>query len=209
MSGSRLYSVPVAIGARLLSGTSALVMLASVEPALSQTVLPQITVQQPKPAVKPTPRRTTARPQRAPAPAAPAPAAPVQTPEQVQQTANRGVVQRTTTLDQRRDDVLLPKVGANRDTKDQTDIESIPQGTNAQLSDLLAQFPGVSVDSTSQGDFHVRNEHANVQFRINGIVLPDGVSGFSQILETGLFKSISLIDGALPARKILQQAISP
>ena len=29
----------------------------------------------------------------------------------------------------------------------------------------------------SNPDFHVRNEYANVQYRINGILLPEGVSG--------------------------------
>ena len=30
---------------------------------------------------------------------------------------------------------------------------------------------------------HVRNDHANVQFRINGVMLPDGVTGFGSILR--------------------------
>ena len=76
----------------------------------------------------------------------------------------------------------------------------MPQGGNIAVSDLVYQFPGVSQDSTSSGDFHVRNDHANVQFRINGIQMPDGVSGFSQFLDTGLFSKFSLITGALPAQ---------
>ena len=68
------------------------------------------------------------------------------------------------------------------------------------------QFPGITQDSTSSGDFHVRNEHANVQFRINGILLPDGVSGYSQFLDTSFFKSITLITGALPAQYGLHTA---
>ena len=46
---------------------------------------------------------------------------------------------------------------------------------------------------------HVRNDHANVQFRINGVMLPDGVTGFGSILDPSLIGSISLITGALPA----------
>ena len=46
---------------------------------------------------------------------------------------------------------------------------------------------------------HVRNDHANVQFRINGVMLPDGVTGFGSVLDTDLIGSISLITGALPA----------
>ena len=51
----------------------------------------------------------------------------------------------------------------------------------------------------ASGQIHVRNEHANVQFRINGIILPDGVSGFSQVLDTAFVGNLSLITGALPA----------
>jgi len=82
----------------------------------------------------------------------------------------------------------------------QQDLENVPQGGNVAISDLVLQFPGVSQDSTSSGDFHVRNDHANVQYRINGIQMPDGVSGFSQFLDTGLFAKFSLITGALPAQ---------
>ena len=46
----------------------------------------------------------------------------------------------------------------------------------------------------------MRNEHANVQFRINGIMLPDGVSGFGTFLDTGSIGNMSLITGALPAQ---------
>jgi hypothetical protein len=45
---------------------------------------------------------------------------------------------------------------------------------------------------------HVRNEHANVQIRINGIMLPDGISGFGTFLDTALIGNISLITGELP-----------
>ena len=45
----------------------------------------------------------------------------------------------------------------------------------------------------------MRNDHANVQFRINGVMLPDGVTGFGSVLETGLIGSMSLVTGALPA----------
>ena len=53
-------------------------------------------------------------------------------------------------------------------------------------------------DSAASGSFHVRNEHANVQVRINGIMLPDGVTGFGTFLDTALIGNISLITGALP-----------
>ena len=61
------------------------------------------------------------------------------------------------------------------------------------------QFPGVSQDSAVSGDLHVRNDHANVQYRINGILLPDGLTGFSSVLDAKWIGSLALITGALPA----------
>ena len=120
-------------------------------------------------------------------------AAPPPTPEQQ-------VVQTTETLDQKRDENLQPKVGATTSTLSQKDIENLPGGSNTSVSQLVLQLPGVSQDSTSAGDFHVRNDHANVQYRINGIQMPDGVSGFADFLDTGLFSKFSLLTGALPAQ---------
>ena len=66
------------------------------------------------------------------------------------------------------------------------------------------QAPGVAQDSF--GQIHVRGEHANVQFRINGVELPEGLSVFGQALETRFARSISLITGALPAQYGFQTA---
>ena len=46
----------------------------------------------------------------------------------------------------------------------------------------------------------MRGEHANVQFRINGVELPEGLSVFGQALETRFARSVSLLTGALPAQ---------
>jgi outer membrane receptor protein involved in Fe transport len=158
-------------------------------------VLPETKVEAPKQAAKPKQKPRVVTREAAPAPAQPAPTA-----EQVQAAANRQVVQQTQNFDQRRDNVILPKTGASTYELTQRDIENIPQANAIQLSDLALQFPGVYQDSTSQGDFHIRNEHGNVQYRINGILLPDGVSGFSQILETSFISNMQLLTGALPAQ---------
>jgi len=64
---------------------------------------------------------------------------------------------------------------------------------------VLLQAPGVTQDSQIDGSIHVRNDHANVQFRINGVMLPDGITGFGSVLESGWIGSLSLVTGALPA----------
>ena len=104
----------------------------------------------------------------------------------------------TKALDDARDN-LLTQIGTNAYSMNREVLEAIPGGTNTPMSKVLLQAPGVSQDSVASGQIHVRNEHANVQFRINGIILPDGVSGFSQVLDTAFVANLSLITGALPA----------
>ncbi|WP_271599726.1 TonB-dependent receptor [Bradyrhizobium sp. CCBAU 45384] len=95
---------------------------------------------------------------------------------------------------------VLPPGGATTHTLTRQAIEALPQGSNASLDKVLLQFPGVTQDSAASGDLHVRNEHANLQYRINGVMLPDGVGAFGQILDTGIVGSLSLLTGALPAQ---------
>jgi hypothetical protein len=168
------------------------------------TTIPQITVTAPKETQRAAPKRAaTAAPTRG-TPAPVARTAPAQTAAQTaaaQQAAEtRAFTQKVETFNQQREN-LLPKTGTTSYEITNQQIDNAPQGGNQAIGDLLVtQFPGVSQDSTSSGDYHVRNEHANVQFRINGIILPDGISGFSQFLETSFIGKMALITGALPAQ---------
>ncbi|MGP0059530.1 MAG: TonB-dependent receptor, partial [Beijerinckiaceae bacterium] len=119
--------------------------------------------------------------------------------------ASPAVLQQTEALDQVRQDIYAP-VGANSYQIDRKAIDTLPQGDNTSLDKVLLQAPGVSQDSAASGDLHIRNEHANVQYRINGIFLPDGVSGFSQFLDTSFIGSMALLNGALPAQYGLHTA---
>ncbi len=103
---------------------------------------------------------------------------------------------------------IQPRIGASTYEFNRQAIESLPQGDNAPLSQVILQAPGVTQDSTGGGFLHVRNEHGNVQYRINGIALPDGVSFFGQGggLSPRLANSIELITGALPAEFGLRTA---
>ena len=110
-------------------------------------------------------------------------------------------------LDETRDKDLLPKLGATEYSIDQESLQALPQGKNTPLDKVVLQIPGVSYDSAiSNPDFHVRNEYANVQYRINGIQLPDGVSALGSVLETGFVGNLNLLDGALPAQYGLRTA---
>ena len=66
------------------------------------------------------------------------------------------------------------------------------------------QAPDVAQDSF--GQFHVRGEHNGLQYRLNGIILPEGISVFGQSLDPRLISSLTLITGALPAEYGLRTA---
>jgi len=190
--------------ATLLLSTSASVLLGLSHSAGAQTppsaaagitTLPSIEVVKPKHTQVPRrpkkPVITTRR--EAPPPAAPPPSA-----AQVLTSTNDK-------FDTARQSIVAP-LGATAHQLNHQAIEAMPQGTDAPLDKVLLQFPGVTQDSAASGEFHVRNEHANVQYRINGIMLPDGVGAFGQILDTGIIGSLALLTGALPAQYGLHTA---
>ncbi|MGB6506554.1 MAG: TonB-dependent receptor [Xanthobacteraceae bacterium] len=111
-----------------------------------------------------------------------------------------------TGLDRARDN-LLPKLGASTYSISRDTIERLPQAANTPIDKVILQMPGVSYDSAvSNPSFHVRGEYANVQTRINGVVLPEGVSGLGPFLDTNFIGSMSLLTGALPAEYGLRTA---
>jgi outer membrane receptor protein involved in Fe transport len=120
-------------------------------------------------------------------------------------TQAQAVARQNQAFDTARQNILAP-LGASTYQLNQQAIEALPQGTNTALDKVLLQTPGVTQDSAASGEVHVRNEHGNLQYRINGIQLPDGVGAFSQILDTGIIGSLSLITGALPAQYGLRTA---
>ena len=89
---------------------------------------------------------------------------------------------------------IQPSLGASTYYFGPEALETIPQGENAPLNQVILQMPAVAQDSF--GQIHVRGEHANVQFRINGVELPEGLSVFGQALETRFTRSFR----SLPAR---------
>ncbi len=52
----------------------------------------------------------------------------------------------------------------------------------------------------------MRGEHNGLQYRLNGIILPEGISVFGQSLDPRLISSLTLITGALPAEYGLRTA---
>jgi outer membrane receptor protein involved in Fe transport len=97
-------------------------------------------------------------------------------------------------------DNLSPRFGASTFDMNRAFIESLPQGSDGSINKVLLQAPGVTQDSAASGEIHVRNEHGNLQYRINGITLPDGISGFGHVLDSKFIGNLALITGALPAQ---------
>jgi outer membrane receptor protein involved in Fe transport len=109
----------------------------------------------------------------------------------------QGVVVTSQELDISREQIV-PSLGATRYTVGPDRINSQAQGENAPFNQTVLRFPGVAQDSF--GQLHVRGEHANLQYRIDDVLLPESIPGFGQEISTRFADSISLITGALPAQ---------
>jgi outer membrane receptor protein involved in Fe transport len=97
-------------------------------------------------------------------------------------------------LDQTRQQIV-PSLGATVYTIDQGEIQNLTGGDNIPVSKLVLRFPGVSQDSAASGSFHVRDEHANVQYRI-----PESITSFGSQFGSRFIDHVDLITGALPAQ---------
>jgi outer membrane receptor protein involved in Fe transport len=95
---------------------------------------------------------------------------------------------------------IVPDLGATVYEISKAQIEALPQGANASFNQVLLRAPGMAQDSAANGDLHLRGEHANIQYRINDVLLPEGITGFGQELDTRFVESLRLITGSLPAQ---------
>ncbi|GAA0681809.1 TonB-dependent receptor [Dyella marensis] len=99
---------------------------------------------------------------------------------------------------------LSPDTGSSQYVIDQKAIAQLPLGDSTPVNQVLLQAPGVVQDS--YGGLHVRGDHANLQYRIDGVIIPESISGFGQTLDTRTIKNVKLLDGALPAQYGLRTA---
>jgi TonB dependent receptor len=95
-------------------------------------------------------------------------------------------------------EAIVPNLGATRYTIGPDRLDSQSQGENAPFNQTILRFPGVAQDSF--GQLHVRGEHANLQYRIDDVLLPESIPGFGPELATRFADNISLMTGALPAQ---------
>lgn len=92
--------------------------------------------------------------------------------------------------------------GANKYTVTAQDIADLPRGENANMTDVLAQMPGVAIDQNQQ--IHIRNtEGPQFQYQINGVMVPLDINTnppFLSMINPMFIKQMSLMDGILPSR---------
>ena len=114
-----------------------------------------------------------------------------------------GITVTATKMDEERSSIL-PSLGATKYDFSRTAIQNTPQGENAPLNQVLLRAPGVVQDGF--GQIHVRGDHGSLQYRLDGVQLPEGLALFSQILSPRFANSLSLLTGALPAQYGLRTA---
>ena len=93
---------------------------------------------------------------------------------------------------------LMPEIGTSEYKLGVEDIKNLPLGDSTPLNQVLLRAPGVTQDSF--GQLHIRGDHANIQYRINDVVIPESISLFGQALNPRFASEINLLTGALPAQ---------
>ncbi|HJU11067.1 MAG TPA: TonB-dependent receptor, partial [Candidatus Binataceae bacterium] len=98
---------------------------------------------------------------------------------------------------------LSPETGSTVYRFSQKNIHELPQGYNTPLNDVLIQAPGVSQDAYGQGQGQIHIHGLNgggIQYRLNGIFLPEATSSFGQLLSPYFINRISVITNFMPAQ---------
>ncbi|HRI37776.1 MAG TPA: TonB-dependent receptor, partial [Nitrospira sp.] len=78
------------------------------------------------------------------------------------------------------------------------EIDILPRGNNNDLHDVLLTIPGAAYGSLKQ--VHIRQDHANLQLRIDGVPIPDTVSStFSDVIAPRAWERADIVLGGMEA----------
>jgi len=78
------------------------------------------------------------------------------------------------------------------------EIDILPRGNNNDLHDVLMTIPGAAYGSLKQ--VHIRQDHANLQLRIDGVPIPDTVSStFSDVISPRAWERADIVLGGMEA----------
>ncbi len=79
------------------------------------------------------------------------------------------------------------------------EIEQLPRGNNNDLNEVLATLPSAAMAPLKQ--LHIRQEHALLQLRIDGVPIPDTISTvFSDVVSPRTWERADVILGGLEAQ---------
>jgi outer membrane receptor protein involved in Fe transport len=79
------------------------------------------------------------------------------------------------------------------------DIEVLPFGNNNTVAQVLQTVPSVVYGAL--GETHIRQDHANQQFRIDGVPIPEGVSSsFTDVISPRMWERADIILGGMEAQ---------
>ncbi len=79
------------------------------------------------------------------------------------------------------------------------EIEQLPRGNNNDINEVLYTIPSAVQAPLKQT--HIRQEHANLQFRIDGVPIPDTVSTtFADVISPRAWERADIILGGLEAQ---------
>jgi Carboxypeptidase regulatory-like domain len=78
------------------------------------------------------------------------------------------------------------------------EIDILPRGNNNEFHDVLLTIPGAAYGSLKQ--VHVRQDHANLQLRIDGVPIPDTISStFSDVISPRAWERADIVLGGMDA----------
>lgn len=94
---------------------------------------------------------------------------------------------------------VAPALGAKVTIVGPQEIAATPGGQNAPVQQIIVHNVPSAVED-SYGQYHIRGEHNNLTYRVNGVLLPEGLNGFGQELDSRIIGSVSVLTGSLPAQ---------
>ena len=79
------------------------------------------------------------------------------------------------------------------------DVEVLPRGNNNTVADVLLTVPSVAYGAL--GQTHIRQDHGNQQFRVDGVPIPQGVSTtFTDVISPRMWERADIILGGMEAQ---------
>ena len=93
---------------------------------------------------------------------------------------------------------IQTKVSSETYSLSRKEIDILPRGNNNDLHDVLLTIPGAVYGSLKQ--VHIRQDHANLQLRIDGVPIPDTVSStFSDVITPRAWERADIVLGGMEA----------